>query len=231
MLTLTAKPRKELKKQTRLLRKKGVLPGVLYGPEIKPSPIEVDLKEFKKVYQEAGESSLIEIKGVEKGEVLVLIHETQKDPITEEPLHVDFYKPILTKEVSAQVPLVFKGDSAAIKELGGTLVKNISEIGVKALPQKLPHEIVVDISKIATFEDEILVKDLHLPEGVKAEMSPDYVIVLAMRPEKVEEELEKPIEEKVDEVEKVQKAEKAESEVADKEEVPERTKEGEKTTN
>ncbi|RLI18237.1 50S ribosomal protein L25, partial [Candidatus Bathyarchaeota archaeon] len=99
-----------------------------------------------------------------------------------------------------------------VKELGGTLVKNISEIEIKALPQDLPHEIEVNVEGLKTFDDAILVKDLNVSEGVEILKEPQDVVAFVAEPEKVEEELEKPIEEKVEEVAKVEEKEKEEAE-------------------
>jgi large subunit ribosomal protein L25 len=203
MLSLSAKIRKELGKEVKALRKKGILPGVIYGPKIESQPIEVDLKEFEKVFKEAGESSLISLE-IGKEKHLVLIHELKRDPLSEKPIHVDFYQPLLEEEIEVKVPLVFKGESEAVKNLGGTLVRNVSELEVKALPQKLPHEIEVSISQLKSFEDNILIKDLKLPEGVKVLRAPEEIIAFVAPPEKIEEELEKPIVKKVEEVEKVE---------------------------
>ncbi len=217
MLTLSAKIRKELGKKVKTLRKKGVLPGILYGPEIKKAlPLELDCKAFEKVYREAGESSLISLE-VEKDKFLVLIHDLKMDPLEEKPIHIDFYQPRLDKEAEVTIPIIFEGESMAVKELGGTLVKSISELEVKALPQKLPHEIKVDIGSLKTFEDHISVKDLKLPEGVKILKDLEEIIASVSPLEKIEEELVKPIEEKVEEVEKVEK-EKKEGEEEEKEE-------------
>jgi len=217
MLTLSVKIRKELGKKVKNLRKKGILPGVLYGPKIETRPLEIDLKEFEKIYKEAGESSLITLviaKEIDKKKFLVLIHEVKLDSLTEKPTHVDFYQPRLEEEVTAEVSLVFEGEAGAVKDLGGTLVKNISEVEVKALPQNLPHEIKVNIDRLKTFEDSILIKDLIVSKEVKILKEPKEVVVAVSPPEKVEEELEKPIEEKVEEVERVEekKEEKEEEE-------------------
>ena len=215
MLTLKAKKREIVGKKVKNLRKKDILPGVLYGPKIKSKAIEIDLKEFRKVYEEAGESSLVLLQ-IGNDKFSVLIHETKKDSLTEELIHVDFYQPILTKEVEATVPLLFEGEALAVKELEGTLIKEIQEIEVKALPQNLPHEIKVNIEALKTLDDEILVKDLKLPEGVKVQRGPDEIVAVVTPPEKVEEELEKPIEEEVEEVEKAE--EKKEEEMEEKKE-------------
>lgn len=223
MLTLSAKIRKELGKKTKSLREKGTLPAILYGPEIKESlPLEIDYKAFEKIFKEAGESSLIslEIQGEkpisrEQEKFLVLIHDIEHDPLTGKPIHVDFYQPRLEEEIEAMVQIVFEGEAPAIKELGGTLVKNISEVEVKALPQRLPKEIKVNVESLQTFEDHILIKDLKIAEGIKILKEPEEIVASVTPPERVEEELEKPIEEKVEEVEKVE--EKKEEEETEEE--------------
>ena len=209
MLSLSVKIRKETGKKAKALRKKGILPAVLYGPKIKNQNLEVDIKEFEKIFKEARESTLISLK-VEglKNKYSVLIHSLARDPLTEKPIHVDFYQPDLEKEVEARVPLVFGGEALAVKDLGGTLIRNISEVKVKALPQNLPKEIKVNIEGLKTFEDNILIKDLKTAEGIKILEGPGEVVAQVAQPEKVEEELEKPVEEKVEEVEKVEEKKK-----------------------
>ncbi len=216
-ISLSAFKREVLGKKVKNLKKKGILPAVLYGPKEKTLPLEVNLREFKEIYEKAGESSLISLKinqvFISKGdeeneEKLVLIHEVQRDPLTNEFSHVDFYHPSLEKEVEVEVPLIFEGEAPGVKTLGGTLVKNISQVKVKVLPQKLPKEIRVNVENLKTFEDHILIKDLNLPEGVKVLKEPEEIVALVIPPEKVEEELEKPIEEKVEKVEKVEEKEK-----------------------
>jgi len=230
MPTLSAKIREKVGKKVKDLREKGILPAVLYGHKIKNLNLEVDSKEFEKIYKEAGESSLIKLKikndaslklktelpketkvkkrtesSLPVDEFLVLIHDIQFDPLTDKPIHIDFYQPELKEEVEVTVPLIFEGEAPAVKDLGGTLVKNISEVEVKALPQNLPHEIKVDIGNLKTFEDNILIKDLIVSKEVKILKEPEEIVAKVTQPEKVEEELEKPVEEKVEEVEQIKK--------------------------
>lgn len=212
MLTLRASLRKLKGKKTRQLRKTGLVPAVLYGPERKPLNLEVAAKEFLKIYQGAGESSLIELSlEGEAKKIMVLISQIQRDPVSDEILHVDFFAPKLTEKIEAKVPLVFEGDAPAVKELEGTLVKNIQELEIRALPQNLPKEIVVSIGELKTFEDRIRIKDLNLPPNTEIMgHSPQDIVAQVVAPEKIEEELAKPIEEKVEEVEKVEKPKKEE---------------------
>ena len=216
MLTLSAKIRKEVGRKVKNLRKSGILPAVLYGPKIKNQNLEVGIKEFEKAFQEAGENTLVslELQGGKKETYLVLIHDLVRDSLTGSPLHVDLYQPSLEEKIEASIPVVLTGDSLAVKDLGGTLIKNIAEIRVKALPQNLPKEIVIDISGLKTFEDHILVKDLKFAEGVEIIREPSDIVVSVAQPEKVEEELAKPVEEKVEEVKVVEKKEKPSEEEA-----------------
>lgn len=215
MITLKAKIRKDLGRKTRILRQKGMLPAVLYGPKIKNQPLEIDLKEFEQVFKEAGENTLVslEISGF-KEKYLVLIHHLAKDAVDDGAVHVDLYQPSLDEKIEADIPVVLKGESLAVKDLGGTLIKNLSEIKIKALPQHLPREIVIDIGGLNSFEDHILVKDLKFAEGVEIIKNKDDIVVSVAPPEKVEEELAKPVEEKVEEVEVIEKEKKEVSEEA-----------------
>jgi len=153
------------------------------------------------------------------GERPVLIHDIQRDSVSDKFIHIDFYQASLKQEVEVVIPLVFKGVAPVIKELGGTLVKEIQEIKIKALPQNLPHDIKIDVTSLKTFEDEIFIKDLKIPAEVKVLRNPDEIIVKVVPPTKVEEELEKPIEEKVEEVEKVEKEKKVEEVVEEEQPV------------
>src|SRR4029077_5513714 len=119
------------------------------------------------VFSKAGESSLIEllVEG-EKEKKSVLVNQIQKNPVSGNIIHIDFFQVSLKQEVEVAVPLVFEGVALAEKDLGGTLNKNMLELQVKALPQNLPHEVVVSINGLNTFSDHILVKDLILPKGV-----------------------------------------------------------------
>lgn len=209
MLTLKAEARKISGKKVKVLRQQGVLPAVLYGPGSKNSlSLELNSKEFEKVFAEAGESSMISLEIAGK-KSLVLVHEIEKDVISGKIIHVDFYQPKAGQTIETKVPLVFEGIALAAKDLGGTLVKNIQEVHVRALPENLPHQILVDISGLKTFEDNILIKDLILPEGVKIIREPQDIVAKVVPAQKIKEEV-KPVEEKAAEAEKVGDKEKTE---------------------
>ena len=192
MLELRVKIREKLGRKNEKLRKMGIIPAVLYGSKIKNLSLSVDLKEFEEMYKKVGKSSLVSIQVVSPDKSLkkysVLVHKVQNDPLTEKLIHIDFYQPVLGKEVEVSVPLVFEGESAAVKDLNGTLVKKLREVIVKSLPENLPHEIKVNIGALKTFQDEILIKDIKLPDKVKAQQEPDEIVAKAISPEKIEKE-------------------------------------------
>ncbi|HXK35667.1 MAG TPA: 50S ribosomal protein L25 [Candidatus Paceibacterota bacterium] len=186
-ITLTAEARAVVGKSLEQMRNQGVLPGVVYGHDFNTQSISVPLGDFQKAYQVAGESSLVYLDLA--GEALpVLIHDVARDPVSDRFLHADFYKVNLKEKVEAEVPLVFTGEAPAVKELAGILVKNLNNIKVEALPQNLPHELIVDISKLASFTDHILLKDIVLPEGVELkEANPEEIVALVQEPISQEE--------------------------------------------
>lgn len=187
MTSLTAKLRKQ-----KSVENKDIIPAVLYGSDIKNLSLEIDKKSFVKVFKDVGET-LIDLE-VEGKKYSVLIHDTQANPLTQELIHVDFYQPNLKEEVETEVPIELIGEAPALK-LGGTLIVNMKEISVKALPKDLPSKIIIDVSSLITFEDAITAKDIKLPAGVTIEIeNPEEVIVQVVEPEDVEEELSKPIE-------------------------------------
>lgn len=206
MKTLELKTEKrEIKgKKVSALRAEGFIPSVVYGKDVEPVSLTINLRDFSKLYKEAGESSLIDLL-IEDKTLRVLISDVQLDPLTDVPVHVDFHKVNLTEEITANVPLKFENEEVApaVKELGGVLVKEKDEIEVECLPTNIPHEIVVDVTGLATFDDIIHVSDLPVPADVKVINEGEEVVAL-VKPPRSEEELESLNQEVVEDVEKVE---------------------------
>lgn len=191
-LTLGAQARLLRGKQVKSLRESGQLPVVVYGHETESTPLLVDAKRFKQLYSQAGSTSLVDLTLDEKT-VKVLIHEVQLAPVRGEILHADLYAPNLKEEVETEVPLKFVGEAAAVRELEGSLVTNLTELTVRALPTDLPHELEVDISILKTFDDLIHVSDVVVPAGVTITDDPEVTIAL-VNPPRSEEELKAELE-------------------------------------
>ncbi len=185
MISLKVATRKGGKAES--LRKTGAVPAVMYGPKEPSTPIALQGKEFEKVFKAAGESTVITLQGVGEDKE-ALITDVDFHPVTGTPRHVDFYVIEKGKKVTVKVPFEFTGTSAAVKDLGGILVKVMHELEIEVFPKDLPHSIPVDISKLNTFEDKILVKDLSLPSSAEVAIPLDEVIVMVTEAkEEVEE--------------------------------------------
>lgn len=195
VLELRAEKR-EQSESVRRLRREGRVPAVLYGHGVKSSPISLSTLEFSRVYRRAGENTLISLQMGEGAPVNVLIHEVQFEPISGACLHADFYQVRMDEKVETAVPLTFVGESPAVRELGGVLVKSMDEIEVSCLPANIPHAIEVPLSALATFDDQIRVSDIAVPAGVEVLSEADTVIALVDRP-RTEEEIAS-LNEKVD---------------------------------
>jgi large subunit ribosomal protein L25 len=186
MTILKAEKREIVGKGIKRIRKQGKIPGVLYGAGEKGLLLQLSEKEFDKVFSQAGESSLIELE-IEGNKKNVLIHEVALDPVGDKPLHVDFLQVRMDKPIKAKIPLSFEGESGAVKNLGGILVKVMHELEVEALPKDLPHEIKVDISGLQSLEDRVRVSDLKISKEVKVIAPKDEILVLVETPRAEEE--------------------------------------------
>lgn len=193
-----------------LLRKEGRLPAVFYGKKEASTPISVSKIDFLKAWKEAGESTVINLE-TPNGVVESLIHDVDFDPVTGNPRHADFYVFEKGHKVKIDIPLEFVGVSAAVKDLGGILVKVMHEVKVEAQPKDLPHNIEVDISSLTSFDSQIMAKDLALPNGVELVENGEEVVALVSAPREEKEEESKPIDLSAIEVEKKGKEETEEA--------------------
>ncbi|OGL94908.1 hypothetical protein A2348_05475 [Candidatus Uhrbacteria bacterium RIFOXYB12_FULL_58_10] len=216
-LTLQAKKRDLIGRKTYHLRNEGVIPAVVYGVGTDPMNIEIVHNEFAKTFKSAGESTIVELAIGDGKAMHVLIQDTQIDPLRGEFIHADFRAVDMTKKIEAEVKLAFVGESPAVKSLGGTLMHPIEEVRVRALPMDLVSHIDVDVSKLVTFEDQILVKDLPVPSGVEILEDEDAMVAGVDAPRSEEElaELDTAVEIDVNAVEKVEKEKKEEGETTD----------------
>jgi len=185
-ITLEAKKRDEIGKKMRVVADARI-PATIYGNDIDAGNLWVDVATFVKVFAVAGTNIVISLV-VDGGKpVNVLIYDFQIDSISDDFVHVDFYAVNMKEEVEAEIPLVFVGVSAAVKELGGTLIKNNDTLVVRALPADLPREIEVDISKLATFEDGITVADVVVNDKVNIALEDEATIASVVAPRTEEE--------------------------------------------
>lgn len=189
-MTLEASARTALGRRAKTVTKENLIPAVMYGHGVENRTISVPFQTFRKVFAQAGTSSLVDIVVDGSTPVKAIIKDVQVNPLTMSPIHIDFHQVNMKEKMTANVPLSFTGDSIAVKALGGTLVKSLDHIEVECLPSDLPHEIVVDISQLQTFDDKITVGSLQLPKGVEVTNEVEAMIAFVEAPLS-EEELKK----------------------------------------
>ncbi len=208
------------------LRRAGTIPAVLYGPQHKSTNIAVSAKDFEKAYRLAGGSSLIDLTVADGKPIKVLAHDIQSDPVSGEIQHIDFYQVDMKKKTTADVGLEFIGESKAVKELGGVLVKGTKTVTIECLPQHLIQHISVDINSLNTFDDIIRIQDLPIPEGVVILDQPSVVVASVQKPrteaelKALEEEVAAPAAEEAEQAGEKEKAEGEETAEAPAEESP-----------
>ena len=194
-LELEASKRNVTGKKVRFLRRQGIIPANIYGHGIDSTAINIDVKNLKHLVAHAGKTDLISLK-VDDSEapVKVLMREVQRNPMTDEPLHVDFYQVRMTEKIKAEVPLVLIGEAPVLKKVkGSSVIRLIDSLDIEALPDDLPHSFEVDVSHLEELDQTIHVKDIPLGHGVTLFSDPEQMAVKVIEARK-EEVIEVPVE-------------------------------------
>lgn len=166
-MKISVTKRKESENIKKLLQD-GVIPAAMYGPKRESISIAMDATDFEKLFSRVRYSQLfdVEVEG-EKKPVKALIREVQRNPVNDEFRHVSLYELDLEKPITADIPVVTKGDSKAVEDKIGFLVTPLETLEVRCLPQDLPSELVIDITPLKAIGDSLSVNDLDIPEGVE----------------------------------------------------------------
>ena len=176
-------------KKVRFLRRQGLMPANIYGHGIDSTPINVDTRSLKHLLTHAGKTDLISLK-IDSGQepVRALVREVQRNPMTDELLHVDFYQVSMTEKIKAEVPIVFVGEAPVLKKIkNSTLLHLIDSLDIEALPDDLPHSLEVDVSHLEELDHSIHVKDIPLGKGITLLSDPEQMVVKVAEARKEEE--------------------------------------------
>lgn len=187
-ISLAAEDRKVFGKKVKQLRSKGIIPANIFGQGVKSTAIQVVVKDFAKIYHEAGETGLVSIKVGEK-EFPVLVHLIQRDPRSDQVLHIDFHQVNLKEKTTANVPVLLVGEAPIEKSKEGIVLHNLNEVEVEALPTDIPHNIEVSIDNLTEVGQTVLVKDLKIDRSkVEIKADPEAVVLSVQTAEVKEEE-------------------------------------------
>ncbi|MBI5573905.1 MAG: 50S ribosomal protein L25 [Elusimicrobia bacterium] len=183
--TLDSQERKPVSKgEMKKLRAKGLIPAILYGDMANMS-LTVDAVKFTTLLKRAGRNVMITLNMPDKTSKTVLIKDIQKNVISRELSHIDFYSVSMKKKIDISIPVVLEGVAPGIKS-GGVLSHIVRELKVKCLPADIPEKIMVDISKLE-IGNTVLVKDLVVPKNVDILIAPDQIVVNIVSPTILEE--------------------------------------------
>lgn len=212
---------RDIKKKSRA---KDKIPAVMYGPNSKNKHLELNYHDLARAYEDAGESSLIDLVVDDKNPVKVLIHDIQKDPLSDKYIHVDFYQLDMNKKLTVEVELVFEGIEEVEKATQAEVIRSLDKLEVECLPKDLVREIKINLVEfLKNIGDVVYAKDIKLPADLTLITEPENA--LASLQEIKEEIIEEPKEEAVESEEvEGEEAEEKEAE-GDKKEA----KEGEQT--
>lgn len=187
-LSLKAQERIILGKQVKKLRRDGIIPAHVFGNKVDTEHISVNETEFKKVYDQAGETGLVDLKiGSEKVRP-VMVRAIQLDPVSSRLLHIDFYQVNLSEKVKVYVPIELVGEEPESVHLGEAVVLQIlNEVEVEALPADLIDKIDVDTSSLKSIDDAITVNDLSYDRSKLTILADPEEVVVKLAPAITEE--------------------------------------------
>ena len=170
------------KNEARRVRAAGKIPAVVYGDKSEAAVISVDPKTLLRIlHSESGVNTLISLKFEGEGDTRVLVRDYQVDPVTQRPLHVDFYRIAMDKVLRVTVPIMLKGEPKGVKAQGGVLDFVNRDIEVECLPADIPEHIDIDVADLL-INQGIRVRDLPENPKWKAVTDADAMIVHVVTP-------------------------------------------------
>ncbi len=165
-------------KKTRFLRREGLTPAHLFGHGVDSLPVQVKTGDLQRTIARKGTTRLLDIKVEgEREPRSVFIREIQRDAISGELMHVDFYQVNKNEKIRVAVPVVLVGEAPASKLKNNIIEQLMNELEVESLPADLPPQIEVDITPLAQVDDAIHIRDLKLKPGVAIAAAPDQLLV------------------------------------------------------
>lgn len=215
-IELAVAPRSILGKKVKRLRGQGITPANIYGHGIPSQAVQVLTPALARTIRAVGRNTMLQLRVEgEKKRRPVFVRTVQRNPITDELLHIDFYQVSLKEKIRIEVPLVIVGEAPAVSIHHGILLQSVNVVTMEGLPGDLPPHIEVDVSGLEEIDDAVHLKDLEISSDVTVLAEPDLVVAKVAAPrlvEEEEEEVEEELEEGAEVPEEAAEEEKAEAE-------------------
>ena len=199
-LGLQTTTREILGKKVRFLRRQGIIPVHLFGHGIESVALQCDVAQLQQILTQAGKTKIISLRlDKAKRPRNVMVREIQRNLLTSELLHVDFYQVRMEKKIQLEVPIVLVGEAPALRSKENMMAQELHSLTIECLPGQIPARIELDLSPLTEVEQAIQVRDITLGEEVTVLNDPEHIVVkISWRPvEKVEEVVEEVVEEEV----------------------------------
>jgi large subunit ribosomal protein L25 len=185
---LSVSRRDVLGKKVARLRREGQTPANIYGLHVESVAITVSTEEFRHFVRGHGRNEIIYL-NIDGEERPTFIRDIQRNPVTDQILHIDFLQVSLDHKVRLEVPVHLEGTPPAL-DLGGILTHALNSVSVEALPTNIPSALTLDVSALTELGQSLHVSSLVAPEGVDILTDPETVVARIDIPaaERAEEE-------------------------------------------
>ncbi|MHB1356020.1 MAG: 50S ribosomal protein L25 [Anaerolineae bacterium] len=178
--TIAAQPRDD-KMTIKALRRSGRVPCVIYGRGFEAASIQVQYPQLARLVSRVGSSLVsIDVEG-DDAPYMTLIRDVQRDPVYAKILHVDFLAVQADQVIRNVVPVIQHGAAPAVQR-GGVIIQMLERLEIECLPKDMPHAILIDVSKLETFNSHLTVADCIIPDFVTVLSSKDAEVVHVMAP-------------------------------------------------
>lgn len=216
--TIVAQPRTVIGKKVKQLRREGILPANVFGRGLDSKSIQLDAREFVRIARASGVRSMykLAVEG-ESDPRYVFIRGLMREGGMGQPRHVDFHQVDLNKEIDVTVTLLFINESAAVRDLAGTLQTQAHTITLRTMPLNVPEHVEADLSILRNFDATLTAGDITVPDGVAIVDSPDTLIAKVSPPRIRLDDAGEAIAEDVESAEAAQAASDADVEEAEAE--------------
>ena len=180
---LVVDPRMVTGKKVKALRRQGIIPAHLYGHRTESLAVQISTQTVNTLLRNAGANTIIDlhINGESEPRPVVL-RGVQRNPVTGELTHVDFFQISLTEKLHAEVPLVLTGEPPAVSIYGGVLLQTLDHLPIEALPTDVPDRIEVNVGHLETLDSTVFVRDLLVPASVQVLADPGQVVAKVAAP-------------------------------------------------
>lgn len=177
-IELQASTRQLMGKKSRFLRRQGITPVHLFGYDTGPMALQCETSQLKQVLKQAGKTRLVGLKvdDLEKSRNVV-VREIQRNALSGELVHVDFFQVSLKEKIRVEVPIVLVGEAPALQVKTNAMTHELDTLEIECLPDRIPEKIEVDVSVLVEDDQAIQVGDLVLAQGITALTNPEHIVV------------------------------------------------------